>query len=197
MAEEKKSFSEFVNQAPAQDDTVSLVGAIGRSSQPGKFVLNMGPGNVLTLDVDAVKNYQVLGGGVGQSLVQIDVARESVPASALVTQSIYTPPIVDYATVYYFDHNPFPKAWYDPKPLLDPGPTFVEGIDNPFGNLPDPATGAIAPFALATAHQASQATLAAMQGQILGFLGPHVTGVRDVHKLPWLEGVTGRPPHFD
>ena len=80
---EKKSFNELLSEAPlaSQENTVSLVGALGRSTQSGKFVLILGPGNSVTLDVDAVKGYQVLGGGIGQMLVQVDVDRERVPAS--------------------------------------------------------------------------------------------------------------------
>lgn len=82
MADKKKSFTELLSEAPltTQEDTISLVGALGRSSQSGKFVLALGPGQSVTLDASAVKNYQVLGGGVGQVLVQIDVDRDKVPA---------------------------------------------------------------------------------------------------------------------
>jgi len=84
MADEKKPFSELLNEAPLAPDenTVTLTGALARSSQPGKFVLATGTGNSVTLDVDAVKDYQVLGGGVGQVLVQLTVDRAKVPEAA-------------------------------------------------------------------------------------------------------------------
>ena len=81
MADEKKSFSEFVSAAPlaAAEDTINLVGAVERSHQPNKFVLVLGSGRSVTLEIDAVKDYRVLGGLVGQLLVQVDLDRERVP----------------------------------------------------------------------------------------------------------------------
>jgi hypothetical protein len=57
MADEKKSFNELLSEAPlaAKEDTISLVGALERSHQPGKFVLVLGGGRTLTLEVEAVK----------------------------------------------------------------------------------------------------------------------------------------------
>lgn len=93
MAKEKKSFSELLSEAPmaTQEDTVTLVGALGRSSQSGKFVLALGPGSSVTLEVDAVKGYQVLGGGVGQLLVQVELDRERVPDSIAQPQAAAGP----------------------------------------------------------------------------------------------------------
>jgi len=84
MADETKSFSDLLSEAPlaSAENTVSLVGALARSSESGKFVLTTGPGSSVTLDVDAVKSYQVISGGVGQLIVQVDVDRASVPESA-------------------------------------------------------------------------------------------------------------------
>lgn len=82
MAAKTKSFSELLSEAPlaSAEETVTLAGALGRSSQAGKFVLALGPGNSVTLDQSAVKSYQVLGGGVGQLLVQVEVDKDKVPA---------------------------------------------------------------------------------------------------------------------
>jgi hypothetical protein len=84
MAEEKKSFSDLLSEAPLApaEDTVTLVGALARSSQSGKFVLALSQGGSITLDVDAVKSYQVMGGAVGQQLVQVDVDKTKVPETA-------------------------------------------------------------------------------------------------------------------
>jgi hypothetical protein len=83
MAAKTKSFSELLSEAPlaSAEETVTLAGALGRSSQAGKFVLALGPGNSVTLDQSAVKSYQVLGGGVGQLLVQVEVDKDKVPAA--------------------------------------------------------------------------------------------------------------------
>jgi hypothetical protein len=82
MAAKIKTFSELLSEAPLStaEDTITLAGALGRSTQAGKFVLTLGPGNSVTLDQSAVKGYQVIGGGVGQLLVQIDVDKDKVPA---------------------------------------------------------------------------------------------------------------------
>jgi len=122
MAAKTKSFSELLSEAPlaAAEETVTLAGALGRSSQAGKFVLTMGPGQSVTLDQSAVKSYQVLGGGVGQLLVQIEVDKDKVPAEAsqqaaapfavatphhaVPTNVGLTPVVADnYHTVEYFD----------------------------------------------------------------------------------------------
>ena len=83
VADTKKTFTELLKDAPlaAQEDTVTLVGALARSRQSGKFVLHMGPAHSVTLDVDAVKDHQVLDGGVGQLLVRVDIDRAKAPDS--------------------------------------------------------------------------------------------------------------------
>lgn len=187
MAKEKRSFSELLGEAPlaAQEDTVSLVGALERSHQKGKFVLALGPGRSVTLDVEAVKGHQVLGGGVGQILVQVDVDRESVPEEI---KGAFDSPFTHFGydvpiTISYLDHphklphvdipftiptNDFPS----PKNILEASGTIQENIGDPgFGGDPwqwgggfgGPVPGAGAPFALATPHQAPQSTIAAMQ----------------------------------
>lgn len=122
MAAKTKSFSELLSEAPlaAAEETVTLAGALGRSSQAGKFVLTMGPGQSLTLDQSAVKSYEVLGGGVGQLLVQVEVSKDKLPAEAMqqsaapfalatphhaaATNVGLTPIVADnYHTVLYFD----------------------------------------------------------------------------------------------
>jgi|SRR5580698_6159732 hypothetical protein len=85
MAAKSKSFSELLSEAPlaSAEETVTLSGALGRSSQAGKFVLTMGPGQSVTLDQSAVKSYHVLGGGVGQLLVEVEVDKDKLPAEAM------------------------------------------------------------------------------------------------------------------
>ena len=67
MADEKKSFSELVNEAPlaVTEGSITVVGALARSHEPGKFVLIFCPECNVTLDIDAVKGYRVLGGAIG------------------------------------------------------------------------------------------------------------------------------------
>lgn len=147
MAEKKKSFTELLSEAPlaAPEETVTLVGALGRSSHAGKFVLATGPGASITLDVSAVKNYQVLGGGVGQVLVQVDVDRDKVPAEAtqqaavtpfalatphhaaatnvgltpVVSDTLHTVAALDYGTIFVLDHGTTVLADHHTTPIVD------------------------------------------------------------------------------
>jgi hypothetical protein len=221
MAEKKKSFSDLLSEAPLApaEDTVSLVGALARSSQAGKFILALSQGNSITLDVDAVKGYQVIGGGVGQLLVQVDVDKAKVPQSA---QAVAEPaklpvtgvhdlksPIADYKHPT-LDKYPWeepvhvhPEAApagskftgiYDYKhPTLDKHPWEESVHTHPETDL--------APFALATPQQAPASALEAMQagpGSALRTVWIYDlnTGYRDHPKLPWLDA-TGRPPYLD
>jgi hypothetical protein len=85
MANEKKSFSELLGEAPlaANEDSIRLVGALGRSRDSGKFVLVLSAGGSVTLGVDAVNDYEVLGGVFGQTLIQVDVDRKRVPQETI------------------------------------------------------------------------------------------------------------------
>jgi hypothetical protein len=216
MADLKKPFGELVNDAPlaTQEDTVTLVGALARSSQQGKFVLTLSPGNSVTLDVDAVKNYTIMGGAVGQTLVQVEVDRtklpENVPSNApqlntvpafelkvpvadrtVPLTDIFTLPAIDQTTRFWLD-EPFTV------PLLDlGGKGILEGLP---GDPGDPYAGG-APFALATAHQAPENALALLQGVQGGGIRTapaldYTLAWRDV-KHPWWDGATGRPPYLD
>jgi hypothetical protein len=210
MAEHKKPFGELVNDAPlaTQEDTVTLVGALARSNQQGKFVLTLSQGNSVTLDVDAVKNYTVMGGAVGQMLVQVEVDRarlpenlqgnapqlNSFPAYELKAPfadrttplaDIFTLPVVDQTTRWYLDE-------VFKNPAVDyGGKGIIEGLP---GDPGDPYAGG-APFALATAHQAPESALAGPQGGIRTAPALDYTlAWRDKH--PWLD-ITGRPPYPD
>jgi hypothetical protein len=206
MAEKKKSFGELVNDAPlaTHEDTVTLVGALARSSQEGKFELTLSPGNSVTLDVAAVKNYTLLAGAVGQTLVQVELDRaklpETVPGNAPFTsQPAYEvkSPFAD-RTVVMFDRT-IPAVDIPYKiPVFDMGGKGIfEGPVDPG----DPYSGGV-PFALATAHQAPESALALLGGQP-GLGGFHTAPAldytlawRDV-KHPWWDGATGRPPYLD
>lgn len=213
MAEKKKSFSEILNDAPlaAQEDTVTLTGALARSNQPGKFVLAMGPGNTVTLDVDAVKSYQMLGGAVGQPLVQLELDKAKLPAGVQ-PQEIrtfapfdvpITTPITDIGATHPAIDNPQTYALADQPPVItnpaiDVGGKFIfEWGGDPYGGDPYGGYGGAAPFALATAHQAPASAPAGLQGNF--YTAPaldYTLAWRDV-KRPWFDGATGRPPYLD
>jgi hypothetical protein len=214
MAEKKKSFSDLLSEAPLApaEDTV-------------KFILALSQGNSITLDVDAVKGYQVIGGGVGQLLVQVDVDKTKVPQAAAVAEPAKLPvtgvhdlksPIADYK------HPTLDKyPWEEPvrtHPETDvsftahasPNLTFTGIHDYKHPTLDkhpweevvhtNPETD-LAPFALATPQQAPASALEAMQagpGSALKTVWAYDlnTGYRDHPKLPWLDA-TGRPPYLD
>jgi len=222
MADAKKSFDDLLSEAPlaANEDTVSLVGALARSSQPGKFVLALSQGGSVTLDVSAVKSHQVIGGGVGQLLVQVDVDRAQVPDSV---REAANPAGITF-TGYHDIKHPI----LDKYPWEEPVKTHPE-TDLGFGAAASPAglpfTGYhdikhptldkypweepvkthpetdLAPFALATPQQAPAESLSAMQaapgpaGRTF-FSWDINTGFRDFYKRPILDA-TGRPPYLD
>ena len=221
MADEKKSFSDLLSEAPLapNEDTVSLVGALARSSQPGKFVLATSPGNSVTLDVDAVKGYQVIGGGVGQVLVQVDVDRAQVPDSAQAAVKIGSGIGIAQSGLPDLKHPALDKyPWEEPvkihpeaaqanslggiqtgiydykHPVFDKHPW-----EEPARTHPETDQG---PFALVTPQQAPPSSLEAMQGAATSSLKTIFsadvggTGYRDVYKHPWLDA-TGRPPYLD
>jgi hypothetical protein len=91
MAKEQESFETLVNEAPLAPTagTVSLVGALARSAEAGKFVLTLEDGRAVVLETAAVKGYVVLGTSVGQTIVRIDVNAEQVRSEAEVSTSTY------------------------------------------------------------------------------------------------------------
>jgi hypothetical protein len=142
----------------------------------------------VTLDVDAVKDYQVIGGGVGQLLVQVDVDRERVPEAA---QAAATSLGNIQTSKYDLKHPSLDKhPIFDKYPWEEPVKTPEKGWDN------------AAPFALSTPQQAPESALTEMQGaagsslKTVFWADPGATGYRDVYKRPWLDA-TGRPPYLD
>lgn len=81
--EKKKTFEDLLKDAPEAPGAgaVSLVGALARSKEPGKFVLTTTDGQQVTLDTDAVKSFTVLSGAIGQTLVRIEFDSARVPES--------------------------------------------------------------------------------------------------------------------
>jgi len=187
MATEDKSFAELVAEAPAapSEGTVSLVGALAKSSEHGKFVLILQDGSTVTLETSAVKGHVVLGSSLGRTIVRVEVDAGKVPAispqpfpqvtvAAQDTQSgtvrdiqtgavdhtgfhdIGTEPGVDAPITGPYLEQGFGTGQYDTSPLFDKPP-----ISDAF-----PAqAGGIAPFALATPHQAPANIVRAMRSR--------------------------------
>lgn len=175
MAKEDKAFADLVAEAPAApaEGTVSLVGALAKASEHGKFVLILQDGNTVTLETSAVKGHAVLGSSLGRTIVQVEVEAGKVPAigpqtftrATAAAQDIHTgavdhtgfhdigtEPGVDTIITGASDHG-FGTGLYDTSPLLEKSP-----ISDAF-----PAqAGGITPFALATSHQAPANVLDAL-----------------------------------
>jgi len=169
MTSEAKAFEDLVKEAPEAEraGTVSLVGTLARSSEPGKFVLVLQDGGALTLEIAAVKGHAVLGSSLGRTIVRVDVESSKAPASVTAGAPQFVKiPFTDttpYSDTGLWWDEKFPwqdqtKPHLDIKPWLDPGqlpPYFGAGPVQP---------GGAAPFALATPQQVPPATLAALQG---------------------------------
>lgn len=208
MASDKRSFEDLLKEAPKAPsaDTVSVVGTLAQSHEKGKFVLTMGGGEAVTLDVSAVKSHEVLGSSVGQTVVRVDIERTNLPAGLTkqpAADTLQTVPTIDaihtlpafdhFPTVTYLDVHPtvawFDQtvAWLDNKPppidnpygtiFTDPVGTLQEGgIPDPTGGVVNPAATAM-PFSLAAQHQAAPS--------VLGQLG-HFPKVMTDGTSPWL-----------
>jgi hypothetical protein len=222
MSDEKKSFGELLNDAPlaSGENTTSLVGALARSLHPEKFVLMLSGNQSVTLDVDAVKGYRVLSGMIGQLIVEVEIDRERVPESIRRTQPGSLPFLQSYFTNPHTDPNPalttptFDQPWLGySNPTFDRPVFTFPSIDNSpvkniFEPIPDPTVynqgdpwqfggypaAGVAPFALATPHQAPPAVIAAMQMNV-PFGGPnsspavaeHTSILLDVMSIPSID----------
>ena len=229
MSDKKKTFSDLLSEAPlaVTEDTVSMVGALSRSSQPDKFVLTTPQGQAFTFNTSAVKKHQVLGGGVGQLLVQLDVDREQVPAEA---QAAFKPsgpiqsglpdlkhPILEKhpALDKYPWEEPvrFPPEAVAASPAgLGIGHTGYHDVKHPIADKypweeparthPEGGSEHTLPFALATPQQAPASSLEAMYGAA-GSFGKTVlhfdVGGTGYRDLPKHPWLdaTGRPPYLD
>lgn len=163
MTTERK-FDELLSEAPlaAKEDTITLVGALQRSHEPGKFVLAMGGGRNVTLDVAAVKEHQVLGGAVGQRLVRLEVDRKKVPNDVqgmpLGPQPLLaSPPAIDYGAVAKSPLGEFSHMGTYVEHIGNWGDPYGVGIS--YGGI-NPGAVAATPFALATPHHVPAGTMA-------------------------------------
>jgi hypothetical protein len=150
MVSEEKSLAELLSEAPQASDgnTVSLVGLLARSSEPGKFVLTQQDGSSVVLEIASVKEHVVLGTSIGRTIVRIIVEAGKVP-KGLESHLVHSIPQHD---------PPFATGgWWDPIGTL-PGadlswpPHTRSGWD--LLPLEQTSPGVVAPFSLATPHQA-------------------------------------------
>lgn len=181
MAKEDKSFADLVAEAPPAptEGTVSLVGTLAKSSEPDKFVLTLQDGRSVTLETSAVKGHSVLGSSIGRTIIQVEVEGGKVPnlqpfaqeaISPLVTGArfdVYKPPSHDKQPI--LDKLPIEDIKLirdnDNKVISDWNGKSVRDVKDPyldgygFGPIP---TAGVAPFALATPHQAPANVIGAL-----------------------------------
>jgi hypothetical protein len=166
MSDEKRSFSELVGEAPLarNEGTVTLVGALARSHEAGKFVLALCAERSVTLSIDAVREYRVLGGAVGQLLVQVEVDRDKVPRETL---GELTGAAAGFAGLKARQDVPKYPVFDAPgqKPIVEATGTLAETVVNPgYGGDPYQGFGGAGPFALVTQHHAPAGVLGPVMG---------------------------------
>jgi hypothetical protein len=182
---EDKSFAELVAEAPkaANADHVTLVGTLGKSDDPRKFEIILSDGSAHTLDVAAVKKHTVLGHSVGRTIVQIEIGRDSAPASAERSNQL-TKPVASDGTGF-LDHSipSYDYKFVHTDALSDPHPTILENtLSQNFAVDPAPEHGLStfvgngAPFSLATAHQIAQQQVEALNAAALSGTRTYLTG---------------------
>ena len=120
------------------------------------------PERSVTLDIDAVREYRVLGGAVGQLLVQIEVDREKVPRETLGELSG-----AGFAGLKARQDVPKLPVFDVPgqKPIVEATGTLAETVVNPgYGGDPYQGFGGAGPFALVTQHHAPAGVLGPVMG---------------------------------
>jgi len=169
MASEEKSFDDLVKEAPEAPcgGIISVAGVLAKASEPGKFVLTLQDGNIVTLETDAVKNHTVLGSSLGQTIVRVDIDAGKLP--------VRDQEFLNFRSVPAWEMS---VAWLDKNVILD----SIHNGDVPItgGGPIDPGfVGSLAPFALAVPHHAPATVVAAMRS----LNRPTFSGWQDPHKL--------------
>ena len=184
MAKEDKSFADLVAEAPTApaEATVSLVGALAKSREGGKFALTLQDGRTVTLETSAVKGHTVLGSSLGRAIVRIEIEASSAPAfgprrheRSPMTSLLRGTGVWDQLGYGEGDDTPPFTSEKDPVES-DPFTSEKDPLEkDPFESDPfaekDPTgegTGSyeyIEPFALATPHQAPPNVVRALQAR--------------------------------
>jgi hypothetical protein len=184
MASEDKSFADLVAEAPGApaEGTVSLVGALAKSREAGKFVLTLQDGRTVTLETSAVKGHTVLGSSLGRAIIRIEIEASKAPTLGprRFGRSTISPLLRNtgaWDQIGYGDGDDTPPFTSEKDPV-ESDPFTSEKDPNekdPFESDPiqekDPTgegTGSyeeLDPFALATPHQAPPNVVRALQAR--------------------------------
>jgi hypothetical protein len=202
---EPQSFADLLAAAPAAEGegNLSVTGTLARSADKAKFVLTLGTGESVTLDVDAVTNHQVLGGSTGRTIVRLDLDPAKVPpelAFGPLAKLVHGTGAAHDATVSHTDQHTFFGVDAGPTGPDPSSPDTVFGADATRAAdvaASSYAYGAYVPFGLAIPHRS--ATAATMAAQINARInGSKIfedrKNLHDHGKDPFSDTV---PPHHD
>ena len=102
--ENKKTFKDLLNDMPlaAIQEATSITGVIARSPEPDRFVMLTVNGGHVTLPIEAVIDYQRIGGSIGQEIVQLQVKTDQIPAEAMTALTHSPFPVGSFAAIAPF-----------------------------------------------------------------------------------------------
>jgi len=214
MASQDKSFADLVAEAPPApaEGTVSLVGALAKSRETGKFVLTLQDGRTVALETSAVKGHTVLGSSLGRSIVRIEIEASKAPAlgprrsdRGAISALLRFTGILDQIGQGGFgegDDTPPFTSEKDPGDETDPNTSEKDpgqdtgDIEDKLPPLDKDPTGEgtgsyeyLDPFALATPHQAPPHVVRALQARA-GY-------ARRFGGQSWARGASHRKPVLD
>jgi hypothetical protein len=166
VANEQSDFRKLLEEAPAVPDvdTLTVVGFLGRTADPARFVLTLPDGRSETLDVAAVKSAKKVASTIGQAVIELELDAKRVPEGLrdrLIPGPNHNKVVVDTRSIAWLE--PPPKAINDmphwKPPIVD---TWVTGVADAVRIPTQPDLGGFAPFVAAAPHQVDPATFAAL-----------------------------------
>jgi hypothetical protein len=166
MAERHSEFEKLLSEAPMASDVdrVTLVGSLARTSDPGCFVLRMPDGRSAKLEVDAVKSAKTIAGGVGQSLVELEVDATRVPKEVFGLKAGSEASAAAIGTPWYQDVGLTTRTYLTPYSwTADHRIPYKTHADQPDFLAAEPS-----PFVAAMPHQADPATRALLASPFAG-----------------------------
>lgn len=157
----EKSFAELLQELPAENDFVTLVGVVTRSPKEGHFRLTpQGGGRPVELPIEAVRGHSVLHREHGYLLVQLEAERGKIEEQLASYEELFYQGVGTrtYLTSPYWWAMDRSHLW---KVQLDPGAVQQEEAVRLYPGDPTcHGAAGLAPFVLATPHHAPAGSLA-------------------------------------
>jgi hypothetical protein len=166
MPERHSEFEKLLSEAPMASDAdcVTLVGSLARTPDPGCFLLKTSDGRSLKLEVDAVKSAKPIAGGIGQSLVELELDAKRVPKEALGLQAGTEASANYIGTPWYQDVGLGTRTYFSPY-MWTTDHTIPHKVR---ADQADFLAAEPSPFAAAMPHQADPATRAFLSSSFAG-----------------------------